>query len=447
MADLGIALREGTSGDLSAAAALKRVTAGARAHKLGLAHHEDPLRLETTGWAVVCHSSEIETLREALRPLLDLRALQTGAESRVLQYNGEDCRRWLESNEVEPGCPRADTVPYYLLLAGDPEKIPFEFEHKLAPHHAVGRLAFDSAAEYRRYAETMVRYETGRLQPRARRVALFGPKHDRQTKLAADHLGHIAQRGLKCSEVPSSTANVELSVHLGDNATKAELAHLLSGQDARCAVLVTATHGLGADPDDPEQRDIQGALLCDWPGSAIRPEHYLAAADVHETWDVAGLITVHLACFSGGTPTHDRFGRLGPDAPKILAKRPFVAALANALLGHPAGGAISCIAHVDRAWNFSFSPNKPLSPNSVFERLLTNLICGEPVGHAVRDLRSRFTFAEGELAEHLHHMRLGASISLDELTYSWLNRNDAQAYAVLGDPAVRLRHTQTAELP
>src|SRR5262249_2586598 len=175
-------------------------------------------------------------------------------------------------------------VPYYVLLVGGPEQIPFEFQFLLDVDYAVGRLAFDRAADYARYAEHLVRYETGATVATRKEVVYWAPRHDTDaaTQLSHDTLVKPLYGGLPNAEPPAPRRDFEARSFLGDAATKAHLLNVLRS-DAPPAVLFTASHGMGGWPvGDPRQRPGQGALLCqDWAGfGSISPDHYLTAADV-----------------------------------------------------------------------------------------------------------------------------------------------------------------------
>ena len=57
--------------------------------------------------------------------------------------------------------------------------MPFEFQYSLDIYWAVGRLWFDTPEEFRRYAQSVVRYEsTTAPVPTSRRGVIFATAHD-----------------------------------------------------------------------------------------------------------------------------------------------------------------------------------------------------------------------------------------------------------------------------
>ena len=87
----------------------------------------------------------------------------------------------------EPG--RSDAGGAVLPRAGRiaSEQIPFAFQYTLDIYWGTGRLHFNSADGYRRYAEKVVAYEQMATVPQKRRAALFATEHefDRATQLFA----------------------------------------------------------------------------------------------------------------------------------------------------------------------------------------------------------------------------------------------------------------------
>src|SRR3954452_17420112 len=230
----------------------------------GLKEGLDPGKLDAAGWGVICpRSVDSALLREVLAPLLDLRRAQAGKrqERFFREFVGEDgyCEgetkvAFLARHGAGPGPADPERVPYYLLLAGDPEAIPFSFQYQLDVQYAVGRLCFDSLEEYRRYAESVVAAETGG-GGRSPRACFFAPANsgDPVTASLSAHLARPVAGGGRRDKPAWSVETV-----LGEEATRGRLGGLLAEAPA---LLFAASHGLGFAAGDPAQRDRQGALV------------------------------------------------------------------------------------------------------------------------------------------------------------------------------------------
>jgi len=409
----------------------------------GLPDGIPPGDLARAGWGVVFPREAPRAIAEALEVLLDRRRRQAGDLYRELRYHpGESALTFLARHGAGPVGPvDPGVVPYYLLLVGEPEEIPYDVEHGLGVVHAVGRLALDSLEEQARYARSVVAAENGSVL-RGRSAAFFAPESpgDLPTELSSRHLVAPLARNLSGREKGKRRDRrwgVELCPPA--EATRDELVRHLA-REGGPAFLFTASHGISFPAGDPRQRAMQGALLCgDWPGpegwqGPLARDFYFAAEDLGPEARVEGLLSFHFACHGLGTPRRDRFAALGDPAPCPLAPEAFVAALPRRLL---ALGALAVVGHVDRAWGFSFlwpGIGPQLAP---FEEFLKRLLQGLPVGHALEVFHRRAGELSFHLAEHL--ARDSREISDDDnLADLWLATRDAGAYALCGDPAVRL---------
>ncbi|MCY1047391.1 C25 family cysteine peptidase [Corallococcus sp. bb12-1] len=418
---------------------------------------QDPTQ---AGWGVVFHAQASDELRKGLEPLIaHRRELVEADRMHVLAYQpGETAHQFLARHGVGVGDVDPTRVPFYLLLVGGPEDIPYDLQHALSLSYAVGRLSFDTPAEYARYAESVVTYETGATVPNHRQVSWWAPKHlgDRSTHLSADDLVTALARGASADLPPQLTKTIAAKLRyasrdaIEDDATKEWLLSALHGRDVRPAVLFTASHGVGFPSNDARQRSDQGALLSqDWTGfGAMAPAHYVAASDIQDDARLHGLVAFFFACFGVGTPAHDEFPINPARKGEALAPAAFVAALPRRLLSHPAGGALAVIGHVERAWGFSIKPlHLAQSTLHPFRNTLAKIMSGQPVGHALRDFRDRFSDVNNILLTHLDANTSNGKLAPRDLIHRWIERNDARNYVVLGDPAVRIRHTELQAIP
>jgi hypothetical protein len=419
----------------------------------------DERDLAEAGWGAIFTYDADPAIREALRPLLDHRRAQAARqkEGRYRELTGPDGYRPGESKNAfitrlgsAPGPVNPDRLPYYLLIVGDPEAIPFGFQCQLDVPHAVGRIHFDTPEEYAQYARSVVEAETAGT-PLPRRATFVGVENpdDQATSLSARYLvGPLAQR--VASQRPAwQTETVE-----GPAAVKGRLAALLGGSETP-GLLFTASHGVGFDNGDPHQLTDQGALLgADWPGPLAWPagtplsrDHYLAAADVADGAALHGLIAFHFACYGAGTPRYDEFAHRGPagSQPAEIAPRAFLAGLPKRLLGHPKGGALAVVGHVERAWGCSYLwGGRRVEQIDAFEEALLLLLDGYPLGAALEALNQRYAECATTLGELLERNSYGLTVDSATLVSLWTANNDARGYAVLGDPAVRLVQATSA---
>ncbi len=409
--------------------------------------------LSDVGWAVVFHRDEGDEVREALEPLLEQRKNQVGEETLVktLEYDGaQDAHDWLRDHGVLRGDIEPWNVPYYLLLVGSPQRMPFRFGRLLQTQYAVGRIHFDDAAGYACYVQSVLDYETGAEPPNAKEAVFFGTRHtwDKATQLSADLLLDPLADGLPPQDgdpaLPAVAALRGFSSRKlrADDATREALCGILAppADSKPPAFLFTATHGMGYRRPHPNQAALHGALLCqDWSGiGSWRAEHCFTAQDLPANARVHGLIAFLFACYSGGTPTHDQYMHRPGSPPPQIANNAFYAALPRALLAHPGGGSLACIGHLERTWSSSFVlRGRPALGR--FSHALAQILGGQPVGYAMQAFGRAFSFLSADLTELQAQARIGTEVPDEKMARYWSQRNDAGGYVILGDPAVRLR--------
>lgn len=416
-----------------------------RYRAFGLPFGLDENNLGQVGWAVVVPGGDSRNHLAAVQPLLDRRRTQVPpALFKVLEYRpGEQVRDWLQRHNVAFGNVTPSRIPYHLLLLGGPTEIPFAFQYMLDLEYSVGRLAFDSSGEYARYANSVVRYETGPAPATTRDAAFFAPEHpgDGATKLSRTSLVDPLADGSPTLPKLADQFGFRITRRIGANATRSSLLELLHGAPLRPSLLFTAGHGMGFPVGDEHQALAQGALLTqDWSGAGIKPADYVRAADVTDEAKLHGLVAFLFACYGAGTPEFDAFPQDLGEQPAAIAPEPFVAALPKRLLGHPNGGALGVFGHIERAWGFSITGTTTQPQLVPFWNAFARIMGGACLGNVTKDFNERSALLSAELADSLEPG--AAPVSDQELVWRWIERNDARAYILLGDPGARLRSSE-----
>ncbi|HEX6383209.1 MAG TPA: hypothetical protein VF177_00930 [Anaerolineae bacterium] len=415
----------------------------------------DPLQLSQAGWGVIfpadADEKDVNVIREALSELLAHREKQAGKRYKLYYEKGSGYRKGESKNDfvsrhgASVGPVNPNNVPYYLLIVGDPESIPYQFQYELDVDYAVGRIYFETLEEYARYARSVVEAETEDRVKLPRQAVFFSVANpdDRATQLSNELLvGPLARH----------VAEIVAERNLGwttrfvppEQAVKDKLGRLLGG-DETPALLFTASHGMGWPLRHRYQPDFQGALLCqDWPGprqwhDEIPWDYYFGSEDVGSDAGLLGLVAFHFACYGAGTPYWDDFAIATSAQRQAIAPRAFLSALPKRLLSHPRGGALAVIGHVERAWTYSFKWKEAGEQTEAFRAVIYSLLRGDPVGLAADHMNLRYASIATILSNELGELKYDPDrLDLSKLAFLWTANNDARGYAVIGDPAVRI---------
>jgi hypothetical protein len=400
---------------------------------------DDPAQ---AGWGLLVHADEADTRKEQLAALIAHR------NGRVLLYRGESARVWKEAHHADVVNP--ERFPHYVLIAGSPARVPYELQFSLAVLHAVGRVDFDDPADYARYAQTVVDQETGRAPRPGGRAVFFAPRHpgDNATAQSSQRLVHPLLKDVP----PSVPADLDFRSLVGEDATKANLLAALAADESgqTPALLFSAGHGAALNSSHPDQRALQGSLVCQDYRAPLTPEGrygFITGYDVEEGFCLPGGIHFLFACYGAGTRAHSDFVRYMPTQARreqlesTQGQEDFVAYLPKALLANPGGGALAVVGHVDPAWVHAFT--SPVTGDRRIEPFgftLARLLRRQPVGSAVTTFTKKYADLSTDLLSMIEDQEETGQLP-DPANFSdlWVCRNDAQNYVVIGDPAVRLR--------
>ncbi|HPY39652.1 MAG TPA: C25 family cysteine peptidase [Thiolinea sp.] len=405
----------------------------------------DPSHLQEAGWGLVINPDmeNSQAILQALEPLLKHRERQVmaGRFRRLSYLKARDSFPidWLARNGAAAGAVDPKIIPYYLLLVGSPEDIPFRFQFTLDVQYAVGRIHFETVDEYAIYAKQIVELET-KNTPTKKQAVLFGVKNDgdKATDYSIKYLiDPLYDKLVSKHSPPEGTWTIDcIKEH---HAKKNQLVNLLKQNEAPAFVL-TASHGMGFPLGDIRQTTDQGALLCsDWPGlhQAIPTDFYFSANDIDPSFKLNGMMLCLFACYSGGVPSRDNFSASTDANAEIISSSDMLSLLPKQLL---LAGAAAVITHIDRAWASSFLGNMGTDNTAVFQGVIDKLFEGVPVGHAMSYLNDHYAMMESAMSRLNEQIKEDPFFSCPpaQVAKNYIAKVDARNYLLMGDPATRL---------
>jgi hypothetical protein len=426
-------------------------------------HALDPNQLDEVGWAIIFPGRSDPAIYRSLEPLLELRQRQASQRSersfRVfsgeLGYRrGETKSTFLSRFGVSPGEVQPDALPYYLLLVGSPQEIPYTFQQHLGVQYAVGRIHLEGPEAYHTYARAVVESETKSTIEQPPAVAVFAPTFPNdpytaqlRVSLVEPLLALLQDRG-RCDAA------------LNEDATKGRLLAFLAREDGP-PLLFVATHAVLAAEGNVLRWSMHGAPLCiGWPGpgSGQPVDHgsVLTAADLSTLLTAPGSgfkprgshgrVVVLWFSFSAGVHVSAASRRRRTVGPSDGVST--VSPLAHQLLTNESSGTLAFIGLIDRLWGHSFAASGTLT-RDVLLRTLSGLLLGDRVGHAAQACTEAYAQASTILVDALERLRLGNTFEpaqLKDLGALWATTEDLRNLVVLGDPAVRLPGVRRPEL-
>ncbi|MGC4046454.1 MAG: C25 family cysteine peptidase [Armatimonas sp.] len=386
---------------------------------LGLAPSltEHAANLSRVRWGIVVPPAPLTTEEQAhLHALTDLiarRETQQKKPVKRLEYVPNDTpSSFLNRYDVDPGAMEVALVPYYLLLVGSPERIPWAFQVLLDAEYAVGRFWFEDVEDAKRYVERLIATEEHAATPPQNLDTLFlAPRNPEDPATVSSH------DNLTVPLLDRLTSPPTLTRALDTDATRSRVDTWLTGRSTP-GLFFGACHG--------KESDEVGSLM-------LQGTDSLASTDLPADLDLQGALFFVFACFSAGIPGA---ADLLPAEAQALKLPPALALLPQKLL---AAGATAYIGHVNRAWDYSFLGSSRAKPQvGPFAEVWLQLAGGVPVGHALDYMNTRALL----YLNSLNALRSRASTltpeekkQFTEELWTW---HDARYYVIVGDPAARL---------
>lgn len=382
-------------------------------------------------WAAIVPREDRAAATEALAPILAHRRKQGCLwGDGIIAVNPSasgTTESWWRRFVQEVG----EILPYYLLLVGGPDRLPFEFQYELDLHRATGRLDVSdtpggsfSWEGCRRYAEKVVAYERSETEVGAKPL-FYSVQIDEATRLSHKSLV------LKLAQ----TIRTGVTPLYGNEATAENLMTALATVPAPKLVF-TASHGIEF-PADPVR---WGALNdCNYSGRA--GNNAFSAQLAHEAENIGrGSIMFAFACFSAGVPERSTVSFLVGESDTAVEMGARVAPLPRQLLGHP-NGPVAFIGHVDRVSALAFQSSFGMSGIAPYHHFIGWLHQrNATLGQALGTLRENAQRIGAQIAAYLAQARHipGDYTTVREAGQKWIGFHDYRGFMLLGDPALKL---------
>jgi hypothetical protein len=324
-------------------------------------------------------------------------------------------------------------LPYYLLLLGPPDRLPWELQFRLNLVCCTGRLDLDEAG-LGNYVEAALSSWSG---SRARMASplLWTVQHEPGdiTWLMRQSVGErIFKRWRDDSQIGDAARALR-----EEKATCARLRSALC--EVSPAVVVTTSHGMTGPLYDMEQMRSTLGRLVDASQQLLDPTALL------DGWNPDGVVWYALACCSAGGSGRNQFkGLLAPQSraatvvEAVSSLGPMTAELPRALLGAPRP-ARAFIGHVEPTfdWTLRRADTGLVTTSAIVEAFYDELfqVPPPPVGFALRKYFGQAATLRALWAGEVQAVRHRESARSASLLAA-LAGIDRQCTVLLGDPAV-----------
>ena len=321
-------------------------------------------------------------------------------------------------------------LPWYLLLCGSPEVLPWDLQYVLNTAAFAGRLDLDEAG-LAHYVDALIQgWKDASCRPEQPVVWTVDHGHPDITFLMRHAIAEPVAAALKGdSEIGDGLLRLA-----GKDATASGLIDALAARQP--ALLVTTSHGLTGPLADPDRMAEQLGFLVDHLRASLGPEELLAK------WQPDGAIWYAHACCSAGSDKRTRYKGLvaeGSSVEKVLegvaALGARVAPLPRKLLGAEKP-LRAFVGHVEPTFNWTLqSPETGQILTSTIQKALYNdLYSAKPVGMAFDRVYRHVGELLAQWRNAVDEVDLGIPGARTAALRSQLTALDRQSMVILGDP-------------
>jgi hypothetical protein len=326
-------------------------------------------------------------------------------------------------------------IPYYLVIYGTPEEIPWLLQYTLNANRAVGRLALEGDA-LSRYVQACLGHWSDE-PAKVLQAVVWATSYDYMSRLMRDSIAaKVADRLLGDGDMAPGTLFLNAQPQGGPaQATGSRLAEAL--QTRRPALIVTTSHGRTGPLADRAQMGANLGLLIDQENTSLDPK-------ILAGWKTGGAVWYAHACCSAGSDAQSQFDGLVEPGSVVDQTLKGVAGLGSRIAPLPQAllGAESplraFIGHVEPTFDWSLKQDTGQHlTGGIVKALTEGLYSWEPVGRALHRYYARLADLTTVYLQNKKALP-GDPIAKAALTYTELSGRDIQSTVLLGDPCVRL---------
>jgi hypothetical protein len=402
------------------------------------------------GWGLVLpyraglSSEALASADDAPEPIRELRAARGDAP--VFRYRADSqlsithlltyrsgAEEFVPLGSSEPGV-GPGRLPFYLLIYGSPDVIPWEFQFILNASRAVGRLDLEGEALENYIAALHSGW--GGAASNVRHALVWSANNGQAdiTRLMRDSIAAGVHGLLEDDQ------DIDKAVFIDGFSADATSAALLDAlADLRPGFILTTSHGQTGPLDDLPTMGRDLGLLVDQNYEVMQPEEFLTR------WEPDGAIWyAHACCSAGsnGTTIYDGLVPAGSEVDSLLkavarlgAK---VAPLPRALLGakKPLRAFVGQV-EPTFDWTLRQPRTSGFLTDPLQAALYNRLFQPEPAGMALRPCYQKLGSLYAEYDEALRQFNNNKDTK-DILLFCQLAARDVQSMVILGDPTAVL---------